>query len=1181
MQKKRLPQWGWQPPALLTKALMLMKLTAVFMLCACLQVSANVFSQEAKVTMKLKQVSIQELFKAIEKKTAYRFVFSNDVIPENVNVSVEVKETPVSEVLSHALNNTGLDFRMMVDGLIVVADRNNIKNFVAISGKVVDINGEPLEGVSVTIKGSSGGALTNAQGAFKINADPAAALVFSYVGFETQTIELNGRTNLTVTLKGIRELEVVTVVNTGYQVLDKERATGSFSHVDKEQLERPSTNISQRLIGMISGMQATLNVNGDPSFEIRGKTSLGTGASPLVVVDGFPIQGDFSTINPNNVESVTVLKDAAAASIWGSRSANGVIVVTTKSAKRGVPLKVEASAFTRVGAKFDLDYVNPLASSAETVDYEMASFGKWSAQNNVGAITNAGWAWSLGSTAMNEHALGIITLQERDAILAKLKTQSNKQQIKDLLLANPVNQQYNINLFGSSGRMSNALSLLYETNQSNFKETSDKRYMLNFRTVTNLTKFLDFTAGGMVQYTDASNNGVSLSDIQGISPYEMLVNEDGSLTDIHRYYTPVMDRFVPMSRFPYADWTYNPIQEIANRKFTTQQLNVRLQGGITIKLIKGLSIDSKVQYELFNTYNKNINNENTFAVRSTVNQATTWVPTSGLNGALTPNLPKGGMLTQNRSKGESYNFRNQVNFNRSFGSDHELNVVAGTEIRNLVTESFTHPTTYGYNDATLSVGVFPNGPGGTFKTIQNWMNNNQTFAYTNSFSYRTDRFFSYFGNAAYTYNSKYTLSASYRTDASNMISDDPKYRYAPFWSIGGSWQLHKESFFDVAFVNRLNIRLTYGFNGNEDRSTAVMPLISAGGTPNIYTNDYTATISSFGNPTLRWEKTGTWNLGIDYSLFANKLFGNLNIYNKDGRDLLATLSIPAVNGTTSQRLNNAEMNNKGIELEVGTRLPLKGNNISWQGSLNFSYNRNRITNLFVANYAASTLYSGGSGSYVEGYDANSVWRFRYAGIENNQPMVYGPIDKDGNQTKYDFGAFTPGDGRTYLNNMGTTVAPYTLGFMNTFRVYDFSLSFILTGKFGHVFQRKGFNYPPTWTSRVLPNVKLSEVVNGDPAQIVPLPLNDIEPRYYFWDRFHQYLSYLMEDASHIRMQEVNITYNLNKALLSRTAISRAQVFVQGNDLFTWYANNAKEDPEYLLGTMNPRPKFTFGVKLEL
>jgi hypothetical protein len=418
------------------------------------------------------------------------------------------------------------------------------------------------------------------------------------------------------------------------------------------------------------------------------------------------------------------------------------------------------------------------------------------------------------------------------------------------------------------------------------------------------------------------------------------------------------------------------------------------------------------------------------------------------------------------------------------------------------------------------------------------------------------------------------VSGSYRTDASNLITDDPKYRYDPFWSVGASWQLYREKFFKASFVDRLSIRATYGYNGNVDRSTSFMPLINMGAAPNAYTNEITATIGSYGNPTLRWEKTGSVNLGVDYSLFRGKLFGRIDMYQKKGKDLLAQISIPAVYGTTSQKINNARMTNKGIELELGSALQIN-KNINWRGSLTFSYNQNRITNLFVATYASSTLYSGGSGAYVVGKDANTMWTFEYAGIQNTQPVVKGEKG-----TYYDFTAFTPGDGRNYMTASGTTVAPYTLGFINSFNVYDFNVSFILTGKFGHIFKRTGFNYPVTWTGRVLPNNKLSEVVNGDPSQIVPLPLNDNEPRFYFWDRFYPYLSYLVESASHIRLQELNVTYNLKK-VLGRTSIKGAQVFVQGNNLFTIKANKFGEDPEYPIGTLKPQPMYTFGVKFEL
>ncbi|SEM26382.1 hypothetical protein SAMN05216436_10335 [bacterium A37T11] len=581
---------------------------------------------------------------------------------------------------------------------------------------------------------------------------------------------------------------------------------------------------------------------------------------------------------------------------------------------------------------------------------------------------------------------------------------------------------------------------------------------------------------------------------------------------------------------------------------------------------------SNIQKQLFNTNNRNLYNENTYYVRNKVNTSSTWDKTTN---TVTPNLNKGSILDQNRTEVHAWNFRNQASFNRLLGKDHEINAVAGMEVDNLVTEKFTNPTSYGYNDKTLTVGTFPNGPGGAYAPIKDWQGYNETFSYTNVFTYTTQRYFSLYGNAAYTYLNKYTLSGSLRTDASNLITDDPSYRYSPFWSLGGSWQLRKEKFMDrVAWLDQLTVRFTYGYNGNVDPTTAFRPLISTAANPNTYTHDYTASISSYGNPTLRWEKTGSINFGFDYSLLGGKFFGKVDLYSKQGKDLIAQISIPAINGTTSQKLNNAEMSNKGIELELGTHIPIRGNDITWQGSVNFSYNKNKITNLFVAKYEAYSLTDGGTAAYVEGYDANSSWMFQYAGVHDGQPMIKGPGDN-----MFDFTAWTTGDGREFMLNMGTKVAPYTLGFINSFKIYDFDFSFILTGKFGHVFNRMSFNYPVLWGSRLLPNSKLAEVINGDPASIVPLPQNENEPRYYFWDRFYPYLSYLSENASHIRMQEVYLGYHLPMKKIKALGTSNVQVFLQGNDLFTVLFNDAGEDPEYPMGTINPAPKFTLGVKV--
>lgn len=1168
---------GW------TQLLRVMKLTAVLLLAAFLQVSANGYSQ--RVTLNLENVSLEKVFKEIKKQSDFYFLYNNGELKKVGKVSVHVTNVTVDEAIRQSLSSTGFTYRI-VDKTIVLnpkgPDTSPADNkeeapppAIDIRGRVVNENGEPMEGVTVAVKGTKNATATNANGEFVLTGvDKNATLVFSGVNVETKEVAVNNRTQFSVSLKTkVSQLADVNVmVNTGFQTISKERATGAFAIIAKEQLEKPTTNIAQRLIGTTAGMQAKLDVDGNPIFEIRGKTSLYAEQQPLVVVDGFPIQGNFTSINPNDVETVTVLKDAAAASIWGARSANGVIVVTTKSAKKGTPLKVSFNAFTRIGKKFDLDYVRPLAPSDQTVEYEKLAYAKWRTLQNPISLTDYFFAFSQAGTALNEYNFGFITAAERDATLEKLKTLDNRQQISNYLLANPISTQYNLTLSGSSGRMSNIISLMYEDNHSNFKETTNKRYMVNFRTNADIFKWMSFNFSGMLLANQAKNNGVGLGDIQNMSPYDMLVNPDGALTNINQYYTPILDRLVPTTKFPYADWTYNPVQEIKNRNLKTDQLNTRLQAGFNFKIIKGLTFDTKGQFELFNTFNKGLFNDNTFFVRSRVNQATSWNQSTNV---LTPNLPKGGILTQSRSKVQSYNWRNQVNYSSVFAKKHEVNFLAGVEINNIVSEFFGNPTTYGFNDKTLTTGLFPNGPGGTFLQIKDWQGSNQTFSYSNTFSYGTERYFSAYANAAYTYNKKYTLSGSYRTDASNLITDDPKYRYAPFWSVGIGWQIYKEDFMKpITWIDWMNVRATFGYNGNVDRSTSFRPLIATSGSQNIYTGDYTATVSSFGNPTLRWEKTRTWNIGLDYSLFRGKLNGKIDVYNKYGKDLIAQLSIPAINGTTSQRLNNAEMSNKGVELELGTSMKIT-RQLAWRGNINFSYNKNKIEKLFVARYAASTLYSGGSGAYVVGENANSLWRFIYAGVINDQPRVEGA---DG--ATYDFGAFTPGDGRDYMKNVGTTVAPYTLGFSSDFQYKDFNLSFILTGKFGHVFQRLGFNYPPTWTTRVLPNVKLAEVMNGDPSKIVPLPYNPNEGRYYFWDRFHQYLSYLIENASHVRMQEVSLSYALPKHLLSRFKMDRLQVFAQGNDLFTIYANKAKEDPEYPLGTMNPRPKVTFGIKCE-
>ncbi|GHT59123.1 SusC/RagA family TonB-linked outer membrane protein [Bacteroidia bacterium] len=1065
-----------------------------------------------------------------------------------------------------------------------------------IKGVVTDEYGEVLPGVSVLVKGTQTGTVADSRGHYQLTVEnpSGSTLVFSYVGMQKKEIKIGQQSELNVSLSTDGTLDEVVV--TGYQTISRERATGSFDIIDKQFIEKPTTNIATALVGTVNGIQGWVDLNGDPTFEVRGQTRLDPdGNSPLIVVDGFAIEGDFKYINPTDVESITVLKDAAASSIWGARAANGVIVITTKRGKKST--RIEVSSLFKVAPKADLDYARPIASSAEVVEYEKLAFNKWSGRLLADGIYDMA-SFSPGLLAMNEHYLGYITEQERNSRLESYKNYDNSDQIRKYLLQNPVTHQQSVNIYGGSDRITNVLSLLYEEQGRYMKGAGVNKISVNYRSDVNLFRWLDFNfSGTYVQNKETGKNGIVINNlasderptvtsytIPDITPYEMLVNPDGSRTNLSNgNYQPNLDRYVPTSRFPYSNWGYNPITEMENSDLTVRDINARVQAGLTFKIWKGITLDSKVQYELTEVQNRNLYNENTYFVRDKINKAATWDGTP--NGTISPNLSKGSILYQTGAERNTWYFRNQLNINQVFAEKHAINFVGGTEISDAVYRTTNYPTTYGYDDDKLTVGTFPNGPGGTGNLqIKNWQMSNQTFTYTGKFFHTTDRFFSLYGNLAYTFDNKYTLSGSARTQASNLITDDPAYRYEPFWSIGGSWQAGREEFLkSKSWIDRLNLRLTYGYGGNVDKTTSFKPLINVAATPNVYTNERTATISSYGNPTLRWEKTGTLNFGIDYSFFNGQLNGKIDIYDKKSKDLIVAMSIPAINGTTSQKLNAGEMSNKGIELEIGTRQQLS-KQISWRGNLNLSYNKNKITKLFKATYQGYELTDGGTAAYVEGHNTQTLWSFKYAGIRNDgteqnpnwQPKIQGAGDD-----VYGFGGWPPGDGRDFCLDMGTKVAPWVAGFTNNFTYKDLTFSFIVTGKFGHKFNRQSFNYPVVWGARVLPNTKLDEVRNGDPNKIVPLPLNgDTEDRFYFWDRFYPYLDYLAENANHVRLQEVSLYYNLPTKILSKLGFEGLQIYGQVNNALSLYANGFNEDPEFPKGSMKPQPNYTFGVKFQ-
>lgn len=1141
--------------------------------------SVTVFGQ--KLNFSISGGTLESLLQEVTKQSGYVFAYT-DAINAQMPASAIAENEDAPAFFKRFFAQVGIAYK--IEGKQVFLTPVEIapveNSEIEIKGLVTDENKESIPGVSIQNMTTKKGVYSDIDGKFSIRAKVGDVLRFSSIGMVSLDLKVqNNKSYYDVVMKSDM-VALEDVVVTGYQTISKERATGSFNIVGVEQLNKPSTDLSSRLVGVAAGVQATMNSDGEYEFEIRGQSSLNAVASPLVVVDGFAIEGGLSSLNPNDIESISILKDAAAASIWGAKSSNGVIVVTSKGAKADKGVKVEFNSFWKFSSKMDLEYARNLASSSEIIEYETKGFntnlfgGPWPLYENSNQDLTG--AYSRAVEAMNEHRLGFLSEAEMNSILDKLRKTDNTDQIRDYLLDNPFSQQYNLSIYGNSEKMRNVLSLMYENGNGkgqngNVQGNTNNKYMVNYRTNVNVFKWLDFYFNGAVSYEELRYNGDN--SWQSLSRYDDIVDENGNPVPVnYMYYMPNIERWVPYKDFPYSDWTYNPILERQGRNKKTTTLNLRAQAGLTFKIINGLDFDSKFQYEVYQINTKDIYDESTFTVRNMVNTYTSWDMETN---ELKPNLPKGGFLEQSKSEVNSYNWRNQLNFNREFADRHNISFIVGTEISNRVAQGMSSPRTYGYNDEKLTVGTFPNGVGGSGALkLTNWQGWTVTLPYTHSYSYSTDRYFSMYANLSYTFDRKYTVSASARTDASNLITDDPKYRFAPFWSVGASWNLGAEDFMkDIVWIDRLLVRATYGSNGNVDKSTSFQPLISVGGTQNQYIQDFTASISSFGNPNLRWERTNTIDVGVDFDFLGGALSGKVDFYNKKGKDLIVSMSIPAVNGTKTQKLNMAEMTNRGFEKELGSTQKILGNDIVWYGSVNFSYNHNNIDKLFKTTYNAYDLYGGGTAAYVQGHDANSLWAFQYAGVDKDgNPMVKGV----GDETYY-FTGWTPGDGRDYMLDMGTKVAPMAMGFSSTFKIYDFDLSFMITGKFGHVFNGAIFNYDAMTGGAALPNSLYSEVANGDPMKVVPIP--EVEERYYFWDRFYPYLDYRVQNASHIRFQELNVSYNLPARIAKIIGIGSAKIYAQANNLFTINFNKYNEDPEYPLGTIKPVAGFTFGLNL--
>ena len=1038
-----------------------------------------------------------------------------------------------------------------------------------VSGSVVHAETKrPIAGASIQSKNTGVITQTSADGHFAIQISALPdTLYVSYIGFTSNQILVKpGQSVYTTALKPVEgELEQVWV-NTGYQKIKPNEINGSVTVIDNKMLnQQTGTNILQRLNGVTNGLLFNIGKRGSSNgtaapneISIRGLSTIDGPLNPLIILDDFPYEGDINNINPDEVESISILKDAAAASIWGARAGNGVIVITTKKGKLNQPLKVSFNSNVIITEKPDpRSLLRTQMSTSDYIEIEKFVFDK-GFFNTVIDNVNTMPALTPVVSILQQVRSGKISETEGDRQIELLKGQDGLQQFSELFQRTGIIQQYALSLTGGSSYMSWLLSGNHNRITNTDLSTSS-RSNARFENSLKILKNLNLNLGAF--YTNSTSKS-GAPDYKSVTmqasrytPYQTFINQDGSTVGIPRYRKEFLDT-VGSGRL--LDWLYYPATDF-KQDFTGQHLQELIgRADITWSPFDGLNATAMYQYQKQWTSSERWAGEESYNTRDLINRFTT------LGTGTSPdvyNIPKGSIRTQSISNLISYNLRGQVNYKKTFGN-HYVAVISGAEIREVETINAGSFTVYGYIEEPLSMASVNHATnyrtliGGTVSRIPG----------TPGIGNRlTNRFVSLLSNAQYSYKSRYHISGSWRRDASNVFGANTNDKWNPLWSAGGGWDISKEKFYRWKAISFLKLRTSLGYSGNIDlRKT---PLATSSSSTNRITNFPMQSISQLNNPDLRWEKSRQFNIGIDFSNKGKNISGSIEYYVKKGTDLYGnTLYDYTTWGDQGTVVTNtSNMRGQGIDFN------LRSNNISrddfnWQTVLIHNYNTSKTTR-YMSDDAKefNMLLDGNIMTPVVGKPLYSITSYKWGGLNDQgdpQGYVNGQLSTDYNAI--DNSITVDGIGGGSLVFVGTSVPTHFGSLINELRWKRLTLSFNLMYKLGYYFRKTAFTLSELNGSGIgHPDYYKRWQQPGDELRTnIPAYVYSDYPQYTGRDAFYRYASVHALKGDHIRFHYLNIAFDL-ASRKTKGFLQSGQVYGNVANLgIIWRANKEHLDPDY-------------------
>jgi TonB-linked SusC/RagA family outer membrane protein len=998
-----------------------------------------------------------------------------------------------------------------------------------ISGRVTDESGNPVPNVSVILKGTSIGTNTDLGGNYSLSI-PATAkvLVFSSVGKEPQEIEVRNRNSVSPTLK-ISNTSLSEVVVTAYGTTKKKNFTGTASVINSEKFkDLQVTTIGGILQGNASGVLA-VSSNGqpgeNPTIRIRGIGSVNGSSDPLIILDGAQYGGNINNLNPNDIESITVLKDASSTALYGNRAANGVLIITTKSGK-GIP-KVSFSALTGYSTRAvpDYQYVNSQQL------YELT----WEGIRNEGLLS-PNLVSAAGATSAADYAsktvvgrlvynpFGVAQPIGLDGKLVSNAKNLWNQNWADALLQTGVRKDINLSISGGNDKTKYFLSGGYLDDQGIAIESKFKRYSGRLKVDTKVNNWL--TAGVNMNLAYSTQN----YPVQGGSGYSNVIGWIRAVSSIYPEY--VLDTA-----------TGNPILNATGQKQYDYGNNGQLKRTVlTPGNPAGTTSQNPTSYDRF------ITSVNSYAEAQIVNGLKFRTQYSidfyqfGQNTYFNPFIGDGaaygGRSFKSREQTVSQTFTNTLTYDRLFGSVHHINLLAGAEA-------------YRFHDETVAAEA----RGFTFPNVTELAYGSVPYS-ANSYAY-DNRLASYFGRINYDLGEKYHISGSLRRDGTSRFSDSVK--YGTFYSVGAAWNINKENFLrNVKAISDLKLRASYGTTGNQllisGFGNLYFPYLGTYATGANIAGYSGSIISSLANGNLTWETQKTQDLGIDFGFLKNRITGSYTYFTRTSDKLLFSNPLAPSVGIQGINSNIGSVKNEGYEIDL-TTINIQKRDFQWSTTVNISHVKNKITSLPAPSITGSNF-----SNLIVGESLYNFYIREYAGVDlsDGRPVWYmDQTDVNGKVTKITTKTYSAAT-RYYK---GTALPKLTGGFSSTVRYKNFDFSFLASFSIGGKIYDDdygGLNYAVTgtnagynWSVDIL-NRWQSAQNPGDGrtpklTSVTDYQANSASTRFLF-------------DASYARIRNITLGFRLPKEVLDRVKISNARFYIDWQNPFTIFARKGL-DPE--------------------